>query len=104
MKAEQYCYAVEFCKHSNNLKKTWNLILSIVKTGEQEDKIESLKINEIKNDDPVMMANALNEHIKNISAKIAKYFLHIASQVPPTPSLYSHQIVLHPRLSLSFIL
>src|ERR1043165_1556362 len=60
MKAEKYYYATEFSKHSNNLKKTWNLIRTIVKMGEHDVKIQSLKINGIKNDDPKTMANTLN--------------------------------------------
>ena len=72
IKAEKYYYAVEFSKHSSNLKKTWTLIRNIVKMGEQDAKIESLKINGIKNDDPEAMANIFNNLFSDIAHTLAE--------------------------------
>jgi exonuclease III len=71
-KAEKQYYAVEFTKHSNNLKKTWTLIRNIIKMNEQHIKIEALKINGIRNDDPKVMANTFNNLFSDIAHNLAK--------------------------------
>ena len=71
-RAEKNYYAAEFCKHENDLKKTWSLIRSIVKMGEHESKIESLIINGDRTEDAELMANKFNNYFTNIARSLAE--------------------------------
>ena len=70
--AERSYYANEFCKNSNDLKKTWSLIRSIIKTGDQGSKIESLRIDGIRTTNPEVMAREFNNYFTSIAHILAE--------------------------------
>jgi Reverse transcriptase (RNA-dependent DNA polymerase)/Endonuclease-reverse transcriptase len=95
IKAERNYYAAEFCKYENDLKRTWGLIRSIMKMGEQESKIDSLKINGDRIDAAEMMANKFNNYFTSIAQSLAE-------KIPDSP--HSFKRYLQPPRPNSFAL
>jgi Reverse transcriptase (RNA-dependent DNA polymerase) len=95
IKAEKNYYAAEFCKYENDLKKTWSLIRSIVKRGEQESKIESLNVNGEKIETGEIMANKFNNYFTSIAHSLAE-------KIPKSSESFKRYM--QPPLPNSFVL
>ena len=93
LQAERNYYEIEFNKNSSNLKKTWSLIRSIIKTKVKDNSIEALKIDGIKNYDSAAMANEFNNYFSNIAEQLA-------TKIPNTQ--HSFKEFLNPPLYNSF--
>src|ERR1700733_7535395 len=70
IRAEKNYYAAEFCKHKNDLRKTWRLIRSIMNLGKKESNIETLVINGIQTKDATQIANSFNNYFTNIARSL----------------------------------
>ena len=93
VKAERNYYAAEFCKYNGDLKQTWRLIKSLVKTGSQGSTIESLVIEGTRTDNPEAMANKFNDYFVNIAKSLA-------DKIPNSPNSFT--TYLKPPLLQSF--
>ena len=94
--AERNYYEYEFSKNCHNLKTTWNLIRSIIKLGERDNKITSLKINGSKNETPVDMANEFNRYFAEIAHSLAEKMpnsSHSFMQYLSSPSFNSFGLI-----------
>jgi len=73
-KAEQTYYTNEFTKFNNDIKKTWQIIRTIVKREDRDTVINELNINGIPVNDAELMAEKFNFYFtglaKSLSAKI----------------------------------
>ena len=76
MKLEQEYYSNEFSKNTGDIKKTWQLIKSIINVQETNVLIKELKINGITIEDPKIIAEKFNTYFielpKSLSLKIPK--------------------------------
>jgi len=72
IKAERNYCAAEFCKCSNNLKRTWSLIRSLAGMGGHETNIDSLLVNGEMITNPAMMANKFNNYFTGIAQSLAE--------------------------------
>src|SRR6218665_4166876 len=73
IKAEQLYYANEFTKNRHNLKKTWSIIRSLIKSGKDEDRIDGLLINDLLMTDSILTADKFIEFFfTNIGQSLAE--------------------------------
>jgi len=74
MNVEQSYYTNEFMKHSNDIKKTWQVIRTIIKSGNKDTFINEIKLEGNVINDPVTMAEHFNSYFtglaKSLSGKI----------------------------------
>jgi exonuclease III len=74
IKAMQNYYTYEFAKYNNDMKRTWNIIKSLVNSKTVETKIEALTINDLTVTDDEVIAEKFNNYFtgiaQNLSAKI----------------------------------
>jgi len=80
-KAEQFYYATEFQKHSNNLKKQWNIIRSILKTDNKTCRIDLIDTNGVMIEDDETMANKFNNYFASLPQNLAE-------KIPTSPNTY----------------
>lgn len=88
-RAEINYYAEEFCKCSNNLKKTWNVIRSAIGLTNNESVINSLNSDGVKIEDPEEIANKFNSYFTEIAQNLAK---NIPDPLSPLESYLSPPI------------
>jgi hypothetical protein len=76
LKAKKDYYATEFAKYSSDLKKTWQIIKSLIDNKDHETRIEELVVGGLKITGDVEMAEKFNTYFssiaKNLSDKIPK--------------------------------
>jgi Reverse transcriptase (RNA-dependent DNA polymerase) len=73
LQAEKNFYAAEFCKHSNNLRKTWDLLRTLIgRDNNLDTNISSLNINGTKSSDPQAIANKFNNYFTGIAESLAQ--------------------------------
>jgi Reverse transcriptase (RNA-dependent DNA polymerase) len=72
LKAKQDYYAFEFAKHNNDIKKTWQLIKSLITSNDQDSHIKELKIDGQKVSDPAIMAEKFNCYFSSIASNLSK--------------------------------
>jgi len=57
--------------HKKNPKKTWDLLKEATNLTKSNDKIESLKINNVNVTDPNIISNTFNDFFVNIGVEIS---------------------------------
>ena len=88
LKAKKDYYATEFARYSNDLKKTWQLIKSLIDNKDHATRIEELVIGNHKITDDVEMAEKFNAYFssiaKNLSDKIPKSVRPFSDYLDPS--------------------
>ena len=81
-KSKKSYYATYFEEHSNNIKKTWEGIRSIVNIkNSMNQKIAQLNINGTVIDDPNLVVNEINNFFVNVGPNTTK-------DVPKVPTIF----------------
>jgi hypothetical protein len=78
--AEREYYANQFMKHGNNLRCTWNVIKSILRTKPPDSSISALTVNGSLISDPKTIAHKCNSYFSTIAHDLATALPH-----PSTP-------------------
>src|SRR6218665_1778948 len=84
IRSEKDFYASEFQKHSKDLKKTWQVIKSILNPSDVNTSIEEIYINGEKVEGDDVMANKFNEYFTNIAQSLS-------SNIPPASKSFLDQ-------------
>lgn len=96
IRTEQLYYTNEFAKHSNDIKKTWQIIRSIVKTSNSDVMIKEINIEGSPVNDPERMAKHFNEYFtglaQSLSDKIPPSDKSFCTFMPP-PTLNSFALL-----------
>src|ERR1043165_8156647 len=71
-KLEQDYYSNEFAKYNHDIKKTWQLIKSIVNTENKDTIIKEILINGKKIEDSELIADIFNTHFTNLPKSLAQ--------------------------------
>jgi hypothetical protein len=77
IKTEQLYYANEFAKHCNDIKKTWQIIRNIVKTGNRDTLITEINIDGSLINDPECMAKQFNAYFTGLAQALS-------DKIPPS--------------------
>lgn len=97
VKAKQDFYANEFAKYNNDLKKTWQIIKSLIGAKDHESYIEEIEIGDQKITDNTIMAEKFNCYFssiaKNLSSKIPTSTRKFSDYMDPS---LPNSFVLHP--------
>jgi len=71
MNVEQSYYTNEFMKHSNDIKKTWQVIRTIIKSGNKDTFINEIKLEGNVINDPVTMAEHFNSYFTGLAKSLS---------------------------------
>jgi len=81
-KAELLYYEIEFQKYSNNLKKQWQIIRSILRTDNKASRIDLVDSNGVMIEDDETIANKFNSYFTSIPQNLAE-------KIPSSPNSYN---------------
>lgn len=94
--AEKNYYATEFLNCHSDLKSTWRLIRSALQLDVNNEKINALMIDDVRIEDPGILANKFNEYFINLPKELA-------SNVPPTITSFHEYLPPTNLLSMGII-
>ena len=85
IKAEQFYFESEFMKHSNDLRKTWRVIRSIINKNTSENSIDALCIAGTKIVDPSIMAEKFNNYFTGLAQSLV-------DKLPPSSNSFDRYL------------
>ena len=98
-------FAVEFANSKGNVRKTWEIIRSVIPTNSSHESPSARKVDGELTEDPTTIANQLNNYFCAIGANLANNLKEIKHKdsknfLKEFPKLFSEHPLMQPKFSI----